>query len=588
MRGPGSIALILMLVALAASSARAAHGISMHGLPALAPGFAHLPYVNPEAPKGGRLRLGTLGSFDSLNVFIARGAWAEGIREHVYETLLARNLDEPFSLYGLLAESVDMAADRSAVSFTLRAEARFSDGSPVTADDVIHSFELLKNEGVPFYRSYFKSVARVLRLGERQIRFELESGDNRELPLIVGLMPVFPRHAMTAEKFKTTTLEPPVGSGPYVVTRVAPGRLLVFKRNPDYWGRSLPMQRGRNNFDEIRYEYFSSQSTLFEAFRTGTIDVRLEDQAQRWAAEYDFPAVKNGSIVKRELRTGAPAGMNALVFNTRRPVFKNIAVRRAIALAFDFDWINANLYYGRYSRTQSFFERSELSSALAKPSAREVQLLAPFKSLPETPATAPVASERGRFNAVMALLAEGGYALKDGKVRHKDTGLPLGFEVMIQSRAHERLLVAYASQLARIGIEMRVRIVDDSQFWNRAKTFDFDMMPFIYSASLSPGSEQVNRWSSAAARIDGSLNFAGVENPAVDAMIEALLKSETREEFSAAARSLDRVLIGGSYVVPLYYAPRLWVAHWRHIRQPEKPPLQGLAIDTWWSEPQKP
>ena len=481
-----------------------------------------------------------------------------------------------------------MAADRSAVSFTLRAEARFSDGVPVTIDDVIHSFELLKSEGVPFYRSYFKRVTRVQRLAERQIRFELENGENRELPLIIGLMPILPRHILTAEKFKETTLVPPVGSGPYVVARVTPGRNLVLKRNPAYWGRSLPIQRGRNNFDEIRYEYFSSQSSLFEAFRTGAIDVRFEDQAQRWAAEYDFPAVKSGLVVKRELRTGSPAGMNALVFNTRRPVFKSPAVRRALALAFDFGWINANLYHGRYSRTQSFFERSELSSAMHGPSAREAQLLEPFKTLLPASALAVAAaepaSERERFRAVMALLAEGGYALKDGKVRHKETGAALSFEVMIQSRAHERLLVTYASLLGRLGIEMRVRIVDNSQFWNRAKAFDFDMLPFVYSASLSPGSEQVNRWSSAAARIEGSLNFAGVESPAVDAIIEALLKAETREDFAAAARALDRVLIAGNYVVPLYYAPSLWVAHWRHIRQPERLPLQGLAIDTWWSE----
>jgi peptide/nickel transport system substrate-binding protein len=579
-----------MLLTLSAPVAHAGHGIAMHGMPMLAPGFTHLPYVNPEAPKGGRLRLGTLGSFDSLNVFIARGSWAEGIREHVYETLLARNLDEPFSLYGLLAESVDMAADRSAVSFSIRAEARFSDGAPVTADDVIHSFELLKSEGAPFYRSYYGRVARVLRLGEREVRFELQSGENRELPLILGLMPIFPRHLVTAEKFKQTTMMPPVGSGPYVVAKVTPGRLIVLKRNPAYWGRALPMQRGRNNFDEIRYEYFSSQSTLFEAFRTGTIDVRLEDQAQRWAAEYEFAAVKSGRVVKRELRTGSPAGMNALVFNTRRPLFRNQAVRRAIALAFDFNWINANLYHGRYSRTRSFFERSELSSVVGKPSPREVQLLEPFKAPAILPSPAPAepASERERFKAVMALLAEGGYALKDGKVRHRETGIALAFEVMIHSRAHERLLVTYASLLARLGIDMRVRMVDDSQFWNRAKVFDFDMMPFIYSASLSPGSEQVNRWSSTAARIEGSLNFAGVEDPAVDAMLEALLKAETREDFAAAARSLDRVLIAGDYVVPLYYAPSLWVAHWRHIRQPDRPPLQGLAIDTWWSEPSTP
>jgi peptide/nickel transport system substrate-binding protein len=566
--------------------------MAMHGAPQLLPEFAHFPYVNPDAPKGGRLRLGALGSFDSLNPFIVKGVTPPGLREYVFESLMARSQDEPFTLYGLLAESIELPEDRSSITFHLRPEARFSDGNPVTAEDVLFSHALLRDKGWPYHRSYYSKVARAEAVGARSVRFTFQSGGDREIPLILGLMPVLPRHRFSsAEDFERTTLEPVVGSGPYVVDHLEPGRFIAYRRNLDHWAKNLPAIRGRYNFDEIRYEFFRDVSALFEAFKSGQIDVRLEDDPSRWAEGYQFPAVEDGRVVKREFDTGLPAGMSALVFNTRRPLFADPRIRRALVLAFDFDWINRSLYHGLYVRTESFFQRSALSATGWPASDAERALLHPFAKdiradmldgrfrLPRAEAQG---DHREALREALALLREAGYQLEGQALVHEGTGAAFTFEFLASTRAQERLMLSFAKTLERIGIRVQIRQVDSAQYWSRLKSFDFDMIQWTWGASLSPGNEQLNRWSTPSADTPGSLNYAGVKSQAADAMIEALLAAQTRKDFTAAVRALDRVLLSGDYVIPLFHVPRQWVAYWSHLRTPERTSLFGVDFDTWW------
>ncbi len=589
-RTAAAFVLALMLAG-PALAAEPVHGIAMHGNPKHPPGFTHLPYVNPEAPKGGRLVLGSLGTFDSLNPFIIKGVSPGNLREYVYESLLARSGDEPFTLYGLIAESIELSEDRSSVTFNLRPEARFSDGHPITPDDVLFSLEVLKDKGWPYHRAHYSKVAKAEKVGPRSVRFTFEAAGDREIPLILGLMPVLPRHKLDGESFERTTLEPPVGSGPYLVARVDAGRSLTYRRNPDWWARDLAINRGRFNFDEIRVEFFRDAASLFEAFKAGEIDVRPEDDPGRWIEGYGFPAVADGRVLKRAFDTRLPSGMSALAFNTRRPVFADARVRRAFIQLFDAEWINRSLFNGAYQRTRSFFERSELSSYASPADARERALLAPFAqqvgpaALEGTfrlPATSGTGDNRASLQAAHKLLTEAGYVMKDGRLAKN--GAPLEFEFLALTRQQERLMLSYARTLERLGIVVRIRQVDAAQYWSRLKTFDFDMIQWTWSASLSPGNEQINRWSSRAAGIEGSLNYPGVRNPAADAMIDALLQAQSADDFAAAVRALDRVLMAGDYVIPLFHLPKVWVAHWSHLRFPDARPLAGFELDSWWSQ----
>lgn len=572
------------------------HGIAMHGEPALGPGFTHFPYVDPAARKGGRLSLGRLGTFDSLNPFIVRGSVPTGVREYVYESLLARNLDEPFSLYGLIAAAIEVPDDRTSITFHLRPEARFSDGRAITAKDVLFSYEVLREKGFPYHRSYYGKVAKAEALGEHVVRFDLGSGSDRELPLILGLMPVLPSHLLTMETFDRTTLEPVVGSGPYVVDKVDPGRAVIYKRDAKHWARDLPVYKGRFNAEEVRIEYFRESSTMMEAFKTGQLDLRVEDDPSTWAEGYTFPAATDGRVLKREIAIGAPAGLAALVMNTRRSKLADPRVRRALILAFDFEWINANLYHGLYARSASLFERSHLSAAGKPASDAERKLLGAHSAdiKPEIlagtwkpPASDGSGSNRDNLKAAVALLAQAGYRLeRDGL---KDArGEPLEIEFLAANRGQERLVLAYRRALERIGVKVAVRQADSSQYWQRVKSFDFDMIQWTWGSSLSPGNEQANRWASRSAASEGSLNYAGVKNAAVDAMIDALLAARGAEDFTAAARALDRAVMSGDYVIPLFHAPRQWIAHWRHVVPPPRTPLSGIDIDTWWIEDKTP
>lgn len=570
------------------------HGIAMHGSPALPGGFAHFPYADPKAPKGGSLALGQVGTFDSLNPLVVRGFAAHGVREYVYESLLARSLDEPFSLYGLIARAVEMPEDRSSITFHLDPDARFSDGHAVTAEDVVFSWRLLREHGQPYHRANYASVTQAQVRGPGIAHFTFADDGNREAPLLLGLMPILPRHRIDPETFERSSLEPPVGSGPYVVASVDTGRSVVFRRNPKWWGADKPANRGRFNVDEIRFSYFRDQNALFEAFKVGDVHVRVEDDAGRWAEGYDIAAVAEGRIERREITTRLPAGMSALVFNTRRPVFADARVRRALIALFDFEWINRNLYHGAYVRTQSYFERSELSAHGVPADDRERALLAPFtdRLQPDVlagthafPVTDGTGRDRRLLQGAFKLLQAAGYVQDAGRMVHAATRQPLSFEMLASTRSEERLFQAYARSLELLGIQARLRTVDSTQRWARMRQFDFDMIQWTWAASLSPGKEQANRWSAASAGIELSLNYAGVRDPAVDATIEAVLAAKDRPAFVSAVRALDRLLISGDYVIPLYHAPRQWVAHWHRLQGPPKPPLWGLLLDTWWLRP---
>lgn len=570
--------------------------IALHGNPAMPSDFSHLPYTSNGAVKGGRVTLGVLGSFDSLNPLIVKGSPASGIREFAIESLMARGLDEPFTLYGLLAESINIAEDGMAVSFNLNPAAAFSDRKSVTAEDVINSFELLKTKGRPNHRTYFSKVTKAEKIDERTVRFTFQDATDRELPLILGLMPVFAKHATDPEAFDRTSMTPLVGSGPYTISRVDAGRSLSYARDASYWGRDLPVNRGRFNFDEVRFDYFRDGSVMVEAFKRGAIDLRLEEDPGRWANNYDIEPVRDGRVLKSEFEIGLPAGMTALVFNTRRTVFADPRVREALITLFDFESINRTLYNGLFKRTQSYFERSYLSSAGKPADATERALLQPFpdavrKDFLDGTYVFPVSDGSGqnRANQKRAFdqLKAAGYVLQSGRMVHGQTGAPLTFEILATDSSQEKLLLTYARGLEPLGIAARVRVVDSAQYQERISSFDYDMIQNTWNASLSPGNEQLFRWSAATAKSKGSYNFAGVENPAVDAMIQAMLKATSKEDFVSAVRALDRVLLSGDYAIPLFHVPRQWVAHWARLKHPEKTPVFGYALDTWWIEDKK-
>ena len=570
------------------------HALAMHGEPALSADFRHFPYVNPDAPKGGRIDYAVQGSFDSLNPFIVQGDGARGLVDlefgnNVFETLMMRSADEAFTLYPLIAETVETDEERNFVEFTLDPRARFSDGKPVTPDDVIFTVELLRDKGFPRYATTANKLAKIEKVGERGVRFVFAEPD-RELPLILGLMPVLPKHATDAENFERSTLKPMIGSGPYLIDQVRPGELVVLKRNPDYWAKDIPSKRGFDNYDEVRINYIRDDNTMFEGFKRGLSSIRLETDTGRWTNDYDFPAVRDGRVIKDEFDRGTPSGMYGFVLNTRRPVFANPAVRHALAGLFDFEWANRNLFNGAYERTKSYYDGSELSSHGVPASEAERALLAPFPDaiLPgimDGTWAPPVSDGSGRDRDFMRkgldALQQAGYRL-DGRRMVGPDGKPLTFEIMLNGPSGVPLATAWARTLERVGIVAEIRVVDSAQYLQRQRTYDFDAMLHNYTASFSPGVEQVFRWGSANRDLDGTFNFAGAAEPAIDAMIDALLNSRTQEDFVAAVRAYDRVLLSGAYVVPLYHQPKRWVARWKQIERPQTTPISGPQFQTWW------
>jgi len=573
----------------------ATHGLAMHGAPALPPDFDHFPYADPQAKKGGMLRVGLAGTFDSLNPFnLKSGSAAQGLVGNVFQSLMSRSQDEPFTLYPLIAQSVDTDPARTRVTFHLDPRAHFSDGAPITSEDVLFSFNLLKTKGRPQQRVAYNLVKSIEAPDARTVKFDLSGVGDRELPLILAIMPVLPKHATDIERFADATLARPVGSGPYLIDDAKPGARLLLRRDPNYWGADLPSQRGFYNFDEIDIQYFRDGNSLFEAFKAGLLDYRDETSTTRWSTGYDFPALREGRVVTEALKNDNPKGLDGFVFNTRKPMFRDIRLREALGRMFDFEWVNANLYSGLYTRTRSFFDESELSSSGRPASAKERALLAPFPDAVRAdilegtwrpPVNDGTGRDREMAKRALELLASAGYHV-EGDALQKD-GEPVSFEIMVKDRSQERLALNYASSLRRIGVDARVRLVDEVQYQRRRQKFDFDMMIGQWVASASPGNEQRMRWGSASATQEASFNLAGASSPAIDALIAALLAAQSHDDFVTAVRAYDRVLLSGFYVVPLFHASEQWIAHSTDIARPARLPryalpMFGPTLESWW------
>ncbi|MFV0491958.1 MAG: extracellular solute-binding protein [Pseudorhodobacter sp.] len=594
-------ALVLWLLGSFAVMAGPSHGIAMYGDPALPPDFVSLPYANPDAPAGGRIILGESGGFDSLNPFSFKGRYPWAQSSLTVETLLGRSIDEPFTLYGLIAESVSTDAARSYVEFTLREEARFSDGSPITVEDVLWSFEALGTQGSPpnpRYSATWAKIAKAEQTGPRSLRFTFNAPD-RELPLIMGWRPVLKKADWEGRDISETSMRAPIGSGPYLVGDYEAGRYISFVKNPNWWGKDLPINRGRYNLDEIRYEYFGDGSVVFEAFKAGTITSFRETNPQKWQQQYDFPAIQSGDIVKSEIPHQRPSGMEGLVMNTRRPLFSDWRVREALILAFNFEFINETLNGGLQPRIRSYFSNSGLGMEPGAPAAgRVADLLAPFAedlfpgavegyALPQSDG-----NQRNRRNmrAATKLLAESGWeADGEGRLRNAE-GTPFDFEILLGNGTTEAISIAsiYREALKRLGIEARITTVDSAQMKERTDLYDFDMTYYIRSMSLSPGNEQVLYWSAAGVTEPGSRNLMGMNSPAAEAMIATMLKAEAQDEFTAATRALDRILMAGRYVIPFSFATMGRLAHIRELKFPNRIPVYGdwpgFQPDTWWYE----
>ncbi len=569
------------------------HGLSIHGDLKYGPGFPHFAYVDPAAPRGGDVRLAATGTFDNLNPFILKGVPAAGITT-TFDTLTVNAADEPSSEYGLVAETIETPPDRSWVAFTIRAGARFHDGSPMTVEDVIWTFDTLRTRGHPLYRSYYGAVASVEKTGPRTVRFTFKPGDNRELPVIVGQLPVLSKAYWGGRDFTRTTLEAPLGSGAYRVDALEPGRSITYRRVRDYWAAALPVNVGRDNFDTIRYDYYRDGTVALEAFKAGAYDFRPEDSAKNWARGYDVPAVRDGRIRKELIPNEVPTGMQGFVYNTRRPIFRDPRVRAALAAAFDFEWSNAHLFYGAYTRTRSYFSNSELASR-GLPGEAERAVLAPFRArVPDEVFTReyrPPSTEPGglRPNLIgaLGLLKQAGWVVRDMRLVNAETGEPLTFEVLIDDPNWERITLPFVKNLQRFGVAARVRTVDSAQYEYRLKQFDFDMTVAVFPQSLSPGNEQVDYWASVAADTPGSRNLAGVRDPVVDRLIEQLIAAPDRAALVARTRALDRVLLWGHYVIPHWHITAFRVAYWNRFGRPTTSPKYGLGFDTWWVDPRK-
>jgi peptide/nickel transport system substrate-binding protein len=577
------------------------YAIAMHGAPALPADFTHMPYANPDAPKGGRLVQGLSGTFDSLNPLIVRGLAVQQIvavqqmRGVVIESLMARGNDEAFTLYGLLAKSVETDDVRSYVTFHLNPLARFSDGQPVLADDVLFSWALLRDKGRPNHRSYYSKVTKAEAPDPFTVRFDFGGAVDRELPLILGLMPILPRHAVDAATFEETSMSPLIGSGPYRVSAVKPGASVTLTRNPGYWGRDLPINRGLWNFDEVRLDFYREANGQFEAFKRGLYDFRVETEPLRWHDGYDFPAARNGEVIRDTIKTGMPQPSEFLVFNTRRPMFSDIRVRRALTLLFDFEWINRNYFFGLYARSGGFFAGSELSAYGRAPDERERELLKPFAShMPSDildgsyrlPVTDGSGRDRATLRSALNLLSEAGYDLDGTVLRQRSTKAPFTFEILVTTRDQERIALAFTRDLKRAGIDASVRAVDAVQFEQRRLGYDFDMIWNRWDQSLSPGNEQSFYWGSAAADNPGTRNYMGAKDPAIDAVIAAMLAAREHPVFVSAVRALDRTLMSGFYAIPIFNVQEQWIARWNRIERPSATALTGYLPETWWQRPQ--
>mgnify|MGYP000918423021 CR=1 FL=1 len=575
----------------AQASVEPSHGIAMHGDLKYGAGFSHFEYVNPNAPKGGVFKQAANGTFDSFNPFIIKGTAADGTGL-TFDTLMARSYDEPFTQYGLLAEAVRMPESRAWVEFDLRQQARFSDGTPVTANDVIETFKLLREQGSPFYKAYYRDISSITALTDQTVRFEFGSEENRELPLIIGEVPILSANYWKERDFTKPSLEPILGSGPYLVDSFEAGRTITYKRNPDYWGADLPVNRGRYNFDAMQFDYYRDSTVALEAFKAEEYDFREENSSKNWATSYTGPAFDEGRIKKELIADANPAGMQAFIMNTRLEKFSDPRVRSAIAHGFDFEWTNANLFYSAYTRSHSFFSNSEMA-ATELPTEKELEILEPFRgqipdevftTVYQAPTTKGDGRNRTQLRTALKLLKEAGWTLNDGKLINA-SGESFNFEILLVQKDFERVVAPFIQNLEKLGMQVSIRIVDVSQYINRLRSTDFDMIVGSFGQSSSPGNEQREFWGSEAADQPGSRNLIGIKDPVIDQLVELLIQAPDREQLVLRARALDRVLQWNHFVVPQFHIGSHRVAYWDKFEFPAIRPTYTIGLDTWWAKP---
>ncbi len=581
--------ILLLIISTQALSIQPQHGIAMHGELKYPADFKHFEYVNPDAPKRGKIKLSAIGTFDSLNPFILKGQSASGIGR-LFDTLMVSSDDEAFSEYGLIAESMEIPDDRSSATFNLSKHARFHDGSKVTAEDVAFTFNQLKTKGHPFYRSYYGSVKEAKVHNPYRIQFIFDAPGNRELPLIIGQLPVLSKASFDNRPFDKTTLQPLVGSGPYKVKKLDAGRSITYIRNPDYWAANLNVNIGQNNIDEIHIDYYRDLSVALEAFKAGEYDFIQETSSKNWATGYKIPQVDDGRIIKESIRHEQATGMQAFIFNTRRTLFSDSRVRQALGYLFDFEWANKNLFYGAYTRTQSFFSNSELASN-GLPSNDELSILENYRGkIPDTVFSktyqAPITDGKGNIRKnlrqALRLMKQAGWEIKSGKLTNINTAEKMKFEILLVSPSFERVVLPYKMNLQKLGVEVSVRTIDSTQYQNRIDDFDFDMIVYSYGQSLSPGNEQRDFWNSEKAGIKGSRNLIGIQNQAIDELIEILINAKDRAALITATRALDRVLLHNHYVIPQWHIRDFRVAYWNKFARPTVTPKYALGFNTWW------
>lgn len=571
-----------------------AHAIAMHGSPKYNTNFKHVDYVNPNAPKGGSITYSAVGSYDSFNPFILKGQGAAGIG-NLFETLTTPSDDEAFTEYGLLAETIEWPDDRSWVAFTLRKEAKWHDGKPVTVDDVVWTFNTLMEKGHPFYKYYYGDVTEVIKEDLHKVRFNFKGNTNMELPLIIGQLPVLPKHYWQDKNFDETTLEIPIGSGPYKIKSFDAGRAITYELDQNYWGKDIPIKKGTENFGVIKYEYYKDRSIEREAFKSGEIDFFSENTSKDWATSYGISAVKNKIIIKELIEHENPQGMQAFIFNTRKDIFKDKKVRKALTYAFDFEWTNKNLFYGAYKRTNSFFENSELASR-GLPQGQELKVLKNYKDiLPNEvfikiynpPKTDGSGFIRNNLQLATRLLSSAGWKLVNGQLVHNQTNQPFEFEILLVSPAFERIVLPFKDNLQKLGILVEVRTIDSAQYQNRTDNFDFDMIVSTFRQSLSPGNEQRNFWGSDAANTNGSRNIIGIDNSVINDLIEKIISAKDREELITTTRALDRVLLWNHFVIPQWHISAYRVLYWDIFDKPKTRPKYSLGTNTWWIDSKK-
>ena len=571
-----------------------AHAIAMHGEPKYPDGFQSVDYANPDAPKGGKIILSSTGSYDSFNPFILKGTAAAGIG-NLYETLTTGSSDEAFTEYGLIAKTIEWPDDRSWVAFTIREEAVWHDGKKISPEDVIWTFNTLMEKGHPFYKYYYGDVVEVIQENDNKVRFNFKGNTNLELPLIVGQLPVLPKHYWTNKNFEETSMDIPIGSGPYKIKNFDAGRTITYELDSDYWGKNIPIKKGTENFGVIQYEYYKDRSIEREAFKSGDIDLFSENTSKDWATSYDTPAVQNGLIKKELIEHQNPQGMQGFAFNTRKEIFEDKRVREALSYAFDFEWTNKNLFYNAYKRTNSFFENSELASS-GVPSGGELDLLNDYRELlPQKlfqeeynpPKTDGSGFMRKELQEATKLLQDAGWELQEGKLINKKSGSKFEFELLLVSPAFERIVLPFKDNLAKLGIDVSVRTIDSAQYQNRLDGFDFDMIVSTFSQSLSPGNEQRNFWGSDAAKTNGSRNIIGISNEVIDSLIEKVISAKDREDLIMTTRALDRVLLWNHYVIPQWHISAYRTLYWDIFDKPSVRPKYSLGTHTWWVDADK-